>query len=232
MSEVLFDERGLVVAVAQDVHTGEVRMVAWMSRESLALTLETGEATFYSRSRKSLWKKGEESGNTLRVAQVGVDCDGDTVLLLVEPAGPSCHTGRPSCFFRTTRADGSIEDAPIELAPALVLLERDVASKASASAEKSYTRSLLDAGAARIGEKIREEADELARAISGESDERVLSEAADLLYHAVVGLALRGLSLAGAARVLRSRRGRSGLDEKRARSAGSAGGSSELEQAR
>ncbi len=217
MSAVVFDDRGLVVAVAQDAHTGEVRMVAWMNREALQRTLETGVATFFSRSRQALWRKGEESGNVLRVVRVGVDCDGDTVLLLVEPAGPSCHTGRPSCFFRAPRADGEIDASPAELAPSLVLLERDIAEKASSTAELSYTRSLLDGGAHKIGAKLREEADELARALEGESDERVLSEAADLLYHAAVGLRSRGLSLAGVARALFARRGTSGHDEKRAR---------------
>lgn len=217
MSSVVFDERGLVVAVAQDAHTGEVRMVAWMNREALQKTLETGEATFFSRSRQSLWKKGEGSGNVLHVSQVGVDCDGDTVLLLVEPAGPSCHTGRPSCFFRAPRADGGVDDTRVELAPSLVLLERDIAEKAGSTADVSYTRSLLDGGAAKIGAKLREEADELARALADESDARVVSEAADLLYHLGVGLRLRGLSLAGVARALFARRGTSGHDEKRAR---------------
>ena len=217
MSTVKFDDRGLVVAVAQDLHTGEVRMVAWMTREALAHTIETGVATFFSRSRNALWKKGETSGNELRVVRLGVDCDGDTVLLLVEPKGPSCHTGRPSCFFRAVAADGTIDDTPIELAPSLVLLGRDIDEKAAATAEKSYTKSLLDGGAAKIGAKIREEADELARAIEGEADDRVLGEAADLLYHAAVGLALRGLSLAGVARALFARRGTSGHEEKRSR---------------
>lgn len=217
MSTVKFDDRGLVVAVAQDLHTGEVRMVAWMTAEALRATIDTGVATFFSRSRAALWKKGESSGNELRVVRVGIDCDGDTVLLLVEPKGPSCHTGRPSCFFRRVGADGAIDDEPIDLSPSLVLLGADIAAKASATAEKSYTKSLLDGGAAKIGAKIREEADELARAIEGESDDRVLGEAADLLYHAAVGLALRGLSLGAVAKVLFGRRGTSGHDEKRGR---------------
>ncbi|MCC6644509.1 MAG: bifunctional phosphoribosyl-AMP cyclohydrolase/phosphoribosyl-ATP diphosphatase HisIE [Polyangiaceae bacterium] len=223
MSHVVFDERGLVVAVAQDAHTGEVRMVAWMNREALRRTLETGRATFFSRSRQALWTKGEESGNVLVVTRVGVDCDGDTLLLLVEPAGPSCHTGRPSCFFRAPRPDGGVDEAPIDLSPSLVSLERDVEARAGSTGERSYTRSLLDGGAARVGAKVREEADELARALDAESDERVLSEAADLLYHVVVGLRLRGLSFAAVARVLARRRGVSGHDEKRARTGGAAG---------
>src|SRR5437868_3533259 len=103
-----FNEHGLIPAIAQDRFDGQIRMVAWMNREALAETLRSGNATFFSRSRGRLWIKGESSGNLLRVQTVTADCDADTLLLLVEPAGPSCHTGRPSCFFRRVEANGEL----------------------------------------------------------------------------------------------------------------------------
>ncbi len=214
---IAYDDQGLIPAIVQDRLTGEVRMVAWMNREALARTLETGLATFFSRSRGRLWQKGESSGNTLQVARVVADCDADTLLLLVDPAGPSCHTGRPSCFFRDLDPTGEVADAPVPVAPFLLELEQVLAQRQASSADKSYTRSLLDGGAERIAGKIREEADELARALEAESDERVASEAADLLYHALVGLRLRGVDLRSVLDVLAKRSGTSGHAEKAAR---------------
>lgn len=207
------DERGLVTVVAIDRQTGEVRMLAHANEEALEATRAQGVAHFFSRSRQRLWKKGEESGNTLAVHQVLVDCDGDAVLYLVDPAGPSCHTGAESCFFRTL--DG--EDAHARPLPTLFALEAVIASRASASAEKSYTRSLLDGGAEKIGGKIREEAGELSDAIASESDERVVSEAADLLFHTLVGLRHRGIGLRRVALELARRFGTSGHAEKAGR---------------
>ena len=114
-----FPEGGLVPAVAQDAATGEVRMVAYMNAEALAATLRDGHATFFSRSRGMLWKKGETSGHVLAVRRVLVDCDEDTILLLVDPSGPSCHTGRPSCFFRAVAPDGHVVDTEVSAAPFL-----------------------------------------------------------------------------------------------------------------
>jgi phosphoribosyl-ATP pyrophosphohydrolase/phosphoribosyl-AMP cyclohydrolase len=174
---VKFDSNGLVAAVAQDRLTGAVLMVAWMNREALDLTLSTGLATFYSRSRSKLWVKGETSGHQLKVSSVLADCDGDTLLVLVDPTGPACHTGRPNCFFRPLTGAGPVE-ANREAAPYLFELEAVIAERASSTATKSYTRSLLDKGAAGVNAKLREEAAELATAIESESDERVASEAA------------------------------------------------------
>jgi phosphoribosyl-ATP pyrophosphohydrolase/phosphoribosyl-AMP cyclohydrolase len=217
MNEITWDDRGLCPAVAQDAMTGEVRMVAWMSRESLAQTLSTGRATFFSRSRGRLWVKGEESGNVLAVRAVYADCDADTLLVLVDPAGPSCHTGRPTCFFRRLDAAGALVDEPVDAGPFLGALEAEIAARASSTATRSYTRSLLDGGAAKIGETLREEADELARALDGESDERVASEAADLVYHAFVGLKLRGVPWRKVVAELARRAGVSGHAEKASR---------------
>ena len=219
MNELAYDERGLIPAVVQDRLTGQVRMVAWMNAEALRLTIESGRATFYSRSRRSIWLKGETSGHYLRVHSVYADCDGDTLLVLADPDGPSCHTGRPSCFFRRAAADGSLEDLPREATAFLEELEDEIRSRATSTSEKSYTKSLLDGGAGKIGEKLREEAAELAVAIASESDERVASEAGDLLYHLLVGLRSRGVDLRSVIEVLARRAGTSGHAEKASRKA-------------
>lgn len=186
-------------------------MLAWMNQEALGATEQSGYATFFSRSRAELWQKGETSGNRLRVARIEVDCDADSLLLLVDPEGPSCHTGRESCFFRAETG------AEVPRAPYLVELEQVIRARSESSAESSYTRSLLDGGAERVGGKLREEADELARALATETDDRVASEAADLLFHMCVGLRLRGLSIRAVLDELARRAGQSGHAEKAAR---------------
>jgi phosphoribosyl-ATP pyrophosphohydrolase/phosphoribosyl-AMP cyclohydrolase len=202
MSEtVVFDEKGLVPCVAQDWSTGEVLTLAYMNAEALRLTLETREVHFYSRSRQRLWRKGETSGNVMRLRRLRYDCDGDALLALVEPAGPACHTGERTCFYRDL--EGERELAPHE---ALAALERTVSERRAERPEGSYTVELL-ADPDRIGDKVREEADEVARAAAGESDERVAEEAADVLYHLDVLMLSRGLSLAAASEVLNERRG-------------------------
>ena len=196
--EIAFDERGLVPCIVQDWRTGEVLTLAYMNREALERTRETGETHFWSRSREELWHKGATSGNVQRVRQLRVDCDGDAVLALVEPAGPACHMGDRTCFH-----NGELEPpAPHEALPAL---ERTVAARAEQRPEGSYTAELL-ADPPRIGAKVREEADEVARAADGESAERVGEEAADVLYHLTVLLASRGLTTADALRELNGRR--------------------------
>lgn len=212
--ELAFGESGLLPAVVQDRLTGQVRMVGYMSRESLAATLRTGRATFFSRSRNELWEKGQSSGNTLRVVALHADCDADTILVLVDPTGPTCHTGTPSCFFRSIGEGGALTDEARDATTFLEELEREIEARKHSVGSKSYTRHLLDGGAERIGAKLREEADELARAIAGESDERVASEAADVLYHAMVGLASRGVSLRDVLAKLAARAGTSGHEEK------------------
>ena len=212
-----FDERGLLPAIAQDHLSGQVRMLAYMNEAALARTLETGKATFFSRSRGQLWTKGETSGHVLQVLSVVADCDADTLLLSVLPIGPSCHTGRPACFFRRVDAGGALTDMPNETTPFLSELGEVLESRKQSSAEKSYTKSLLDGGPDKIGAKIREEAGELAAALANESDERVLSEAADVLFHAMVGLTQRGLTLRQVIEVLSKRSGLSGHAEKASR---------------
>jgi phosphoribosyl-ATP pyrophosphohydrolase/phosphoribosyl-AMP cyclohydrolase len=211
-STLKWDAAGLVTVVVQDRMTGAVRMVAHANEEALRRTLDTREAHFFSRSRHALWRKGESSGNVISVAEVWLDCDRDAVLYLADPAGPSCHTGAESCFF--TQHDGA-PAAPA--APALARLWAELESRRGAPGGKSYTRTLLDAGTPKIGAKLREEADELARALDGESNERVISECADVLYHALVGLLARGVTLRDVEVELTRRSGTSGLDEKAAR---------------
>ena len=197
-AEVTFDERGLVPCIVQDWRTGEVLTLAYMNAESLRLTRETGETHFFSRSREELWHKGETSGNVQAVKAIRYDCDGDGLLVMVEPAGPACHTGERTCFHR-----GQLEPAaPHEVLPAL---ERIIAARAVELPDESYTAKLL-ADPDLNGAKVREEADEVAQAASRESDERLAEEAADMLYHLAVLLHGRELSLADAERVLDGRR--------------------------
>jgi phosphoribosyl-AMP cyclohydrolase / phosphoribosyl-ATP pyrophosphohydrolase len=195
---VVYDERGLVPCVVQDWGTGEVLTLAYMNELALERTRATGELHLWSRSREELWHKGATSGNTQAVRSLRIDCDGDAVLALVEPAGPACHTGERTCFYRGELDPG----APHETLPAL---ERTLRERALERPEGSYTVELLD-DPARIGEKVMEEAEEVARAAREESDERVDEEAADLLYHLLVLLHSRGHSLSGAERVLDERR--------------------------
>jgi len=200
--EVTFDDRGLVPCVAQDADSGEVLTLAYVNEESLRLTVETGEVHFFSRSRNQIWRKGEESGHVLRLRQLRIDCDGDAIVALVEPAGPACHTGERSCFYREL---GDDEPGPVAH-EALAALQRTLRSRAAERPEGSYTAKLLD-DPRLIGEKVEEEAEEVVRAAREESDERVAEEAADLLYHLSVLLASRGVSQAKVMEVLNARSG-------------------------
>lgn len=163
-------------AIVQDSATGRVLMLAWMDEEAERLTRETNEAWFWSRSRERLWRKGETSGNVLSVDEVRDDCDGDAILLRVTPAGPACHTGSTTCF-----------------APELW---RTIAERSADRPPGSYTAALLDEGVGACARKVGEEAVELAVAALDQSDERVVEEAADLVYHLYVLLAARGLDVA------------------------------------
>jgi phosphoribosyl-ATP pyrophosphohydrolase/phosphoribosyl-AMP cyclohydrolase len=203
MSEsIAFDQNGLVPCVLQDASTGEVLTLAYMNDEALKLTRQTGEVHFFSRSRQELWRKGETSGNVMRLRQLRYDCDGDALVALVEPAGPACHTGERSCFYRDLDGDGEPEPAAHE---ALAVLERTLRARQAERPEGSYTVELL-ADPARIGEKVEEEAEEVARAARDESDARVADEAADLLYHLEVLMLSRELPLAAALERLNERR--------------------------
>lgn len=166
----------LKAAIVQDARTNRVLMLGWMNEEAERLTRETGEAWFWSRSREQLWRKGETSGNTLAVEEFRDDCDGDALLVRVVPAGPTCHTSSVSCF-----------------APGLW---RTIAERAAERPEGSYTTELLNAGIGASARKVGEEAVEVTVAALDESDDRLIEEAADLVYHLYVLLAARGLDLA------------------------------------
>jgi phosphoribosyl-ATP pyrophosphohydrolase/phosphoribosyl-AMP cyclohydrolase len=194
---IAFDENGLVPCVIQDWASGEVLTLAYMNEEALNRTRETGEVHLYSRSRGEQWHKGATSGNTQAVKALRYDCDLDAVLALVVPAGPACHTGARTCFH-----NGDLSAAPHEALPGL---ERTIGDRAASAPAGSYTAALL-ANPGHVGEKLEEEAEEVARAAREESDERVAEEAADVLYHLAVLLRSRGLSLADAEEVLLARR--------------------------
>lgn len=210
---IRFDEHGLVPCVVQDWATGEVLTLAYMNEEALRLTRERGETHFFSRSRNELWHKGEISGNTQRVRQVRFDCDADALVVLVDPAGPACHTGERSCFYRELggsagagvdepAAAGEPEPAAYE---ALGALEGTLERRDAERPQGSYTAELLD-DPPRIGAKVQEEAGEVVRAAASEADERVSEEAADLLYHLMVLLRSRGIPLSAALEALNGRR--------------------------
>ena len=211
--EIEFDQRGLAPCVVQDWTTGEVLMLAYVSAESLEMTLETGDLHFHSRSRDELWRKGESSGSFMHLRQLRYDCDGDSLVAMVDPAGPACHTGQRSCFYREVLGSASSRKdappAPGEPFPvnyeALAALERTLRSRAVERPDGSYTVKLLD-DRTLIGEKVEEEAEEVIRAAREESNERVAEEAADLLYHLSVLLVSRGVPQSAVMEVLNGRR--------------------------
>jgi phosphoribosyl-ATP pyrophosphohydrolase/phosphoribosyl-AMP cyclohydrolase len=217
--QVKWDDRGLVPAVVQDVADGRVLMLAYMDRESLAKTVETGYTHFHSRSRGVLWKKGETSGHVQRVREIRLDCDGDTVLIRVDQTGPACHTGAPTCFFRRAEDGELIRDEEAgtlygELARLFATIEE---RRAAGDPEASYVAQLFAKGRDHILKKVAEEAGEVLLAAKGGDPKAVTREAADLLFHLLVALAEAGLTPADVAAELRARRGVSGLAEKASR---------------
>ncbi len=209
----------LVPAIAQSAETGDVLMLAYMNEEAYRLTLETGYAHYFSRSKQRIWKKGESSGHTQKVLDMLIDCDADTILLKVEQKGVACHTGRPSCFFTSVTRDKIIADKAVDteaLYGVVDTLYHTILERKNSGTEKSWTRKLLGDKELLLS-KIREEADELAVAIDRESDEQVIYEAADLLYHSLVGLGYREISPDRVKQELARRFGMSGIEEKEAR---------------
>lgn len=218
-------ESGLLPAIAQDARTGQVLTLAWQNREALAATLSSGQVHYWSRRRQALWRKGETSGHTQRLIELRTDCDQDTILMLVEPAGPACHTGRPSCFYyvasggaaATPDAAGMVWRAeatnPWPAGAVLDTLAATIEARVAATAAKSYTRSLLD-DPAKAAAKVMEEAAELVAACQNEPDQNVAAEAADLIFHLLVLARSRGVCLSDIARVLAGRFGTGGYEEK------------------
>jgi len=196
ISALTFDSAGLIPGIVQD-RAGEVRMVAWLNREALQRTLDTGYVTFWSRSRQSLWVKGETSGNRLRLVQIRPDCDADALLIVADPEGPSCHRGTESCF------DGETWPATL---PWLGRLEALLKSRqALADLNGSYTQKLFAQGVDRIAKKVVEEAGEVVIAAKNDDREAFLGEAADLIFHLDLLLLERGASLLDVVEVLHHR---------------------------
>jgi len=213
ISAVRFNEAGLVPAIAQDARTSEVLMMAWMNREALEKTLSTGKAHYWSRSRQNLWLKGETSGNFQEVVSVRFDCDGDTLLLHVEPKGPACHTGERTCFYRSIVGGEVKPGGPAVLS----LLERVLAERKQADPSKSYVASLYSKGLPKILGKIEEESGELIEAANVKENAEVLYEFCDLLFHSMVLLQHKGIKMDDVYNELGRRFGISGIAEKEAR---------------
>ena len=197
---IRYDERGLVPVIAQDANTGEVLMLAYANEEAVEKTIQTGEAHYHSRSRDELWYKGETSGNTQKVVEVRLDCDGDALLYRVVPRGPACHTGENSCFFTpVVSLDGDVPN----LGRTLERLAGTIAERHREMPEGSYTAKLLQDGTGRVAQKVGEEAVEvIVAALEGE---KLAEESADLLYHLLVLLEERGVRPEEVAKVLDER---------------------------
>lgn len=202
MPELKFDSDGLIACIVQDAASGAVLTLAWMNEQSLAKTRETGETWFWSRSRGELWHKGETSGNIQKVRELRYDCDADALLALVDPAGPACHTGETTCFFRALEGD-ELKLQPFEAPGAL---QATLDARRAELPEGSYTTKLLG-DPELINAKVMEEAEEVTRAAREETDDRVANEAADVIYHMAVLMTRRGLSLQDAFEILNQRAG-------------------------
>ena len=189
MSLIKFDEKGLVPVIVQDSTTAEVLMTAWANEEALKLTADSGELTLWSRSRKELWKKGETSGNVMQVIELRIDCDGDTLLAIVDPAGPACHTGKRTCFYRSLWGKENSTEATF-----LGRLWQYLNKRRSESPEDSYTARLLAKGPSRVAQKVGEEGVETAIAAATGDRDGFRYEAADLLYHLLVACISTGVS--------------------------------------
>jgi phosphoribosyl-ATP pyrophosphohydrolase/phosphoribosyl-AMP cyclohydrolase len=190
------DGAGLVPVIVQDHASGDILMVAYANEEALARTAQTGVAHFWSRSRGKLWMKGETSGHVLRVREARTDCDRDVLVLAVDPAGPTCHTGSRTCFGEDSMTGAGV----------LGELQRVIAERASSSPEASYTARLLAQGPEGAARKVVEEAAEVVAAAAGDRAERLAEESADLLYHLMVVLAQRKVPIESVLDVLRRRR--------------------------
>jgi phosphoribosyl-ATP pyrophosphohydrolase/phosphoribosyl-AMP cyclohydrolase len=189
---VSFDTNGLIPAIVQHARSGEVLMLGYMNEDALQATQASGLVTFWSRSRKVLWRKGETSGNVLRLVELRQDCDGDALLVLAEPAGPTCHTGHVSCFYRTPDE----QERPLPPPPAAILTRVFdlIRSRQQELPEGSYTTKLLRGGVDRIGKKVGEEAAEVIIAAKNHSPEELSYEMADLFYHCLLLLADQGMA--------------------------------------
>ena len=210
----------LIPAIAQDYKTGEVLMLAYMNEEAFNLTLSTGYAHYFSRSRQRLWKKGESSNHTQEVKDVLLDCDADTIVVKIKQNGVACHTGRKSCFFTSVTKDKIVLDKEVNTDAIYGVVDRlyhtILDRKSSKDSIKSWTKKLLNDKELMLS-KIREEADEVCEAVDNESDKQVIYEMADLLYHSLVALGYRDISPDRVKQELARRFGKSGIEEKESR---------------
>jgi len=217
--QIDWNNHELLPAIAQDAITGDVLMLAYMNKEAYELTLATGFAHYFSRSKQRIWKKGEESGHTQKVQDLLIDCDADTILMKVEQEGVACHTGRKSCFFTSVTQGKEVLEKEVNIEDkysVVDVLYHTILERKNDNSKKSWTKKLLNDKELLLS-KIREEADEVCVAIDEESDEQVIYESADLLYHTLVGLGYRNVSPDRVKQELARRFGMSGIVEKEAR---------------
>lgn len=214
-----WDKNPLLPAIAQEYKTNQVLMLAYMNKEAYELTLQTGFTHYFSRSKQRIWKKGEESGHTQKVHDLLIDCDADTILIQVEQKGVACHTGRRSCFFTSVMQDAEILKPEVDMQKKYSVVDtlyHTILERKNSDSQNSWTKKLLNDQNLMLS-KIREEAEEVCVAIEKESDEQVVYEAADLLYHTLVGLGSRELSPDLVKQELKRRFGISGIEEKKSR---------------
>lgn len=217
--QIDWNKHDLLPAIAQDSTTGQVLMLAYMNKEAYELTLNSGYAHYFSRSKQRIWKKGEESGHTQKIDDILIDCDADTILLKVEQKGVACHTGRKSCFFTSTKENKEVLEKEVDIEDKYSIVDilyHTILERKSDNAQKSWTKKLLNDKELLLA-KIKEEADELCTAIDREDDAQVIYEAADLLYHSLVGLGFREISPDRVKQELQRRHGTSGIVEKESR---------------
>ena len=211
---------GLLPVIAQDNTTNEVLMLAFMNKESLQLTLDTGYAHYFSRSRQRLWKKGESSGHTQEIKHIFMDCDNDTLVIKIDQIGVACHTGRKSCFFTDIKTGKVTSDIEIDTSDAYGVIDtlyHTIQARKYGDTEKSYTAKLLQGNENSMLKKIVEEAGEFTFAVKDKNEKEIISEGADLMYHCLVALASQNISPDRIKQELSKRFGMSGIDEKNSR---------------
>lgn len=213
LNEIKFDERGLIPAIVQNAETREVLMLAYMNEESLARTIETKQTWFWSRSRQELWHKGATSGNTQQVVSLALDCDGDAIVVLVKPAGPACHTGSISCFILQDQTPKTEDQSPDQFYLVLSRLYDLIQRRERERPAGSYTTYLFEEGLDKILKKLGEESAETIIAAKNDDSGRLISEVSDLIYHLLVLLVSRGVSLEEIGNELSQRRQSGGMRE-------------------
>ena len=221
LSKIDFKKQdGIIPVVVQDSETLEVLMVAYMNEESLKLSIETGYAHYFSRSKQRLWKKGEESGHTQKIIEMFIDCDNDTLLLKVMQEGVACHTGRKSCFFTNLITDEIVSKVEVDLSQKYSVIDRlyhTILERKNSDSSKSYTATLLNGKENSLLKKIVEEAGELTFALKDNDESEIIYESADVAYHILVALAKHDISPDRVKQELARRFGLSGIDEKNSR---------------